>query len=137
MGSLVVIDDIKDAKRETILAELCGSDGTIDETRLQNNIDKVNGYIANVLTDVYTIPESDPDPILVDVAVRFVIYRLYGRSHTVPPAIKEDYKDAQETLEKIRTREIILADADKRESNDILVNQIHDEKSFDPDTLLT
>lgn len=81
--------------------------------------DTINGYLRGI----YNLPLNPVPGFVSELALNLAIYKLYFRriGTVIPEDIVQKYKDAIETLEKIRKREIVL-DVEDSKSGVVLIN---------------
>jgi len=104
------VNNIVDALDTQTLIELTDDNATtVDTVLIQDNIDDVSIQIDDYLRGRYTLPLANSQPVLKDIAVELVRYRLYRRRNILTDTIKGLYETAVQNLILIQKGVITLS----------------------------
>jgi phage gp36-like protein len=89
-------------------------DGAVmpDDTVINDALAAADSRIDAHLRNRYTLPLTDPDPVLGDIAVKLARYWLYTRrpdGPAIPESVRLDVEDANRDLVSIRDGRLSLA----------------------------
>lgn len=95
------------------LAKLSGDDSgvAIDTDRTDVARDLAEATIDATLHGNYTVPFTDPDPLVISISVDLTIYHLYRIEYgelPLPSEVNGYYEEAIQLLDDLRTGELYL-----------------------------
>lgn len=112
MAIFASLSDMYDRYNAVDLEQLTDGDGGVDEQRVERLLESADNLIKSHVSAHYdTGAFASVPPLLTDIACTIAYYRLF--SNAVPDQVKDDYKDAIRTLERIADGKVKLDEGSK------------------------
>lgn len=134
----ITLTELKRYKEATSLAQLyslLAEDGTLDEANINLLIDDVSDSIKSQLLGSVDIDDTDPPAHIKYITVLRVLCDLYGRSHDMSDLANEHCKKAEVFINDLVSGKTTIDVDSNLTSDNIIISQFHEERSFDDDTL--
>ena len=95
-------------KNETILKQIAGESGVINEDWTTAAIAWADGEIDSYIGARYSVPLSSPPQVIENMSIQLAICRLYRRSNVSNGDAEKEAERVYERLEKIENGEAFL-----------------------------
>lgn len=128
--------DLIKAKDETILKQIAGESGVINDDWITESIEAADALIDLKCQRYYEVPFNPVEDIIKSWSVQLAICWLYRRSNRSNESAENKCKDIREMLDSISEGKLDIAGVSKK-GGEIIISEIYDENVFDMDSLDT
>lgn len=120
MGNYVTANDLDRYLSQTALRQLTddANTGAPDQAVIDEAITGAEAEVDGYLRGLYTVPLTTPPSLVVDVAIRLTVYRLYERRQRITEEMAAIGSWARDALGKIADGTITLDETGSTDASD-------------------